>query len=149
MEISKAFPHVKQNKSWICKLSSEWHFIWTSRTVLYWHIIICTPHHKTVEKKLRNMKPVFLKRANPPQERISRMPSKESRGEEGDLASVQSSQSQRFFSEVWSFFKSYSDLHQSSVWNFSVMRFFFLAKNGHFGQGSRTSSSEILESLKL
>jgi len=33
-------------------------------------------------------------------ERISRMPSKESRGEEGDLASVQSSQSQRFFSEV-------------------------------------------------
>merc|ERR550534_2661276 len=33
------------------------------------------------------------------QERISRMPSKESRGEEGDLASVQSSQSQRFFSE--------------------------------------------------
>ena len=74
------------------------------------------------------MKPVFLKRANPPQERISRMPSKESRGEEGDLASVQSSQSQRFFSEVWSFFKSYSDLHQSSVWNFSVMSFFFRKK---------------------
>ena len=104
MEISKAFPHVKQNKSWICKLSFEWHF--------YMNIMHCpvlTPYHMYTAplkqlKKLRNMKRVFLKCANSPQERISRMGSKESRGDtEGELASVQSSQSQRFFSEVWFF----------------------------------------------
>ena len=95
------------------------------------------------------MKRVFLKCANSPQERISRMGSKESRGDtEGDLASVQSSQSQRFFSEVWFFFKSYSDFHQNSVWNFSSYDFFsrkkwpFWSRQPHF-------LSRLLESLEL
>ena len=145
MEISKAFPHVKQNKSWICKLSFEWHF--------YMNIMHCPVDTDTSPlkswKKLRNMKRVFLKCANSPQERISRMGSKESRGDtEGDLASVQSSQSQRFFSEVWFFFKSYSDFHQNSVWNFSSYDFFsrkkwpFWSRQPHF-------LSRLLESLEL
>ena len=71
------------------------------------HCAVLTPYNmytsplQQLKKKLRNMKRVFLKCASSPQERISRMGSKESRGDtEGDLASVQSSQSQRFFSEV-------------------------------------------------